>query len=329
MGKTLVTGATGHLGANLVRALLDRGEAVRCLVLPGDRAEALEGLDLERAEGDLRDEASLARAVAGCDYVYHLAAHLSLRSGDKHALQAVNVTGSRNLFDAAERAGVKRIVHCSSFGAVATQRDVASDERDTIDPFDLHLDYELSKAISEIEALRAAVRGVDVVIVNPSGIVGPWDFGPSSFGQTLLDFGRGRMKVYVEGRFEFVAVRDVVAGHLLAMEKGRRGERYILSGELLTLDQHLQWMHELTGAPLPRWKLPARVLYPLSFVSNAVMKRFFPNRPPRFTPGTIRLLTSGKRADTSKARAELGWASTPVRDALAEQLEWFRQRGML
>ena len=172
-------------------------------------------------------------------------------------------------------------------------------------------------------------RGMDVVIVNPCGVVGPHDYRPSSVGKTILDFANGRMPAYVPGRFEFVAVRDVVAGHLAAMEKGRRGERYILSGGQHTLDQILDHLHEITGRAPAAAQAAGRLDAPIAAVSNVVMRHFFPEVPPRFTPGTIRLLQSGKHADISKARRELGFQPTSVLDAFTESVAWFRQRGQL
>jgi hopanoid-associated sugar epimerase len=328
--KTLVTGANGHVGANLVRELLARGVAVRALVRPGTRAEALDGLDLERVTGDLRDPASLERAASGCDRLYHVAAFVSLRRGDEQTVFDTNVTGTKNMLEAAARAGVERAVFCSSFGAVGHRADGGpSDESCTVNPADAHLDYELSKGIAEIEVLRAVLRGLDVRIVNPCGIVGPHDYAPSSLGQTILDFANRRMPAYVPGQFEFVAMRDVVAGHILAMEKGRRGERYILSGGRYTLDQILDHLSALTGLPKPRLRIPARVMLPIAYASNLLLRTFAPERPPRFTPGTIRLLNSGKHADIGKARRELGFAPTSVLDAFTETYEWFKQRGQI
>jgi hopanoid-associated sugar epimerase len=329
MGKILVTGGSGHVGANLVRALLQRGEAVRALERPNSDNRALADLDLERVDGDVRDPASLARAMAGCDRVYHLAACVSLRAGDRHEIFEVNVVGTRNLLGAAERAGVRRVVVCSSFGAVGVDPSGRpSDETCTVNPFDTHLDYELSKGIAEIEVHRAVSRGLDAVIVNPCGIVGPYDFRPSSVGQTILDFAARRMPAYVAGAFEFVPVKDVVAGHLLAMENGRTGERYILGSEHKTIDEILLHLERITGAPRPRVRLPVGVMMPIAVVSSAVMKRFFPTRPPRFTPGTIKLLQSEKRADLSKARRELGYQPTSVLEAFTQSYEWFRERGL-
>ncbi len=326
---TLVTGATGHVGANLVRALLDRGERVRALVLPGERTAAIDGLDLERAEGDLRDGDSVVRAMQGIDRVYHCAAFVSLRKGDHETLFDVNVLGTRRVMRAALEAGVERVVHTSSLGAVGRNPHGASDESWPANPFDTHLAYEMTKALAEHEVLRAVLDGLDAVMVNPSGIVGPFDFAPSAVGQTILVLARGKLRAYVEGAFDFVPVRDVVAGHLLAMEKGRRGERYLLSGEVATISQTLGWLAELLGRPAPRLRIPLALLRPVAGVKDRIEARLFPERIPRFTAQTIELLRSGKRGDNGKARRELGLVPTPVRDAYRDQVAWFRSVGRI
>jgi len=239
------------------------------------------------------------------------------------------VLGTKRVMDAAEKAGVRRVVVCSSFGAVGHNPEGESDESFTLDPFASHLDYDLSKALAELEVLRACARGVDAVIVNPSGVVGPHDYKPSSVGQTIVDFSRRRMPAYTPGASEFVAAADVVAGHLLAMDTGRAGQRYIVSGEHHTLDELLDELQAATGVPRPRVRVPPRVMLPLAHVSTAVMRGLFPRVPPRFTPGTIRLLNTGKRASIAKARAELGFQPTSVFAALRAQVEWFRERRII
>ncbi len=302
---------------------------MRCFVrCEGD--PALAGLPVEQFAGDLLDPDAVTRGVAGCDRVYHLAAYVSLRPGDKQQIFDVNVLGTKHVLDASEQAGVARVVCCSSFGAVGRNPTGGpSDESFSVNPFDTHLDYELSKAISELEVHRAVAHGLDAVIVNPSGVVGPHDYKPSALGKTIIDFARRRIPAYVRGAFEFVAVRDVVRGHLLAMEKGQTGHRYILSGEHHTLDEILLELERITGARRPRLRIPPRVMLPIAHVSSAFMASFFPTAPPRFTPGTIKILNGGKRADISKARSELGFAPTSVFAAFQEQYDWFRARGVL
>lgn len=326
---TLVTGATGHLGANLVRALLSDGQRVRAMVRPSSNRAALEGLDVECVEGDLNDVQSLRSALSGVKRLYHAAAMISIRSGDREALMRTNVGGTAALMDAALAAGVEKVVHTSSFGAVGTHRHRPSTEADWLDGSEPVMDYERSKAQSEVEVRRVAERGLDVCIVNPSAIVGGNDFGPSLVGRTIVDFGNGRMKAFVPGAFDWVPMRDVVAGHLLAMQRGQRGERYLLSGQVHTLDQILTWLSELTGHPLPRFRIPPRLMQTVAVAKDWVEREFFPGVTPRFNYHSIRLLSSGKSGDNTKARVELGLESTSVRDAFEEAVLWFKATGKI
>jgi nucleoside-diphosphate-sugar epimerase len=324
---TLVTGATGHIGNNLVRALLGRQEKVRVLVRPGSSEKPLAGLDIERVEGDLRDAPSLARAMAGIERLYHVAAMISIRSGDREALWDANVAGTARLLAAARQAGVKRVVHTSSFGAMGHNPNGPSTEEHALSPEEPATDYERSKAASEVEVKREIERGLDACIVNPCATVGPFDFRPSLVGRTFVDFALGKMKAYLPGAFDWVPMRDVVAGHLLAMDKGVRGERYLLSGEVATLDQILAWLAEDTGHPRPRWRIPAGLMLAISVPKDFIEARFFPDKYPRFNQHSIRLLTSGKHGDNRKARRELGLSPTPVRQAFRDSVSWFRENG--
>lgn len=324
---TLVTGATGHIGNNLVRALLARGERVRVLCRPGSSMKPLSGLDVERVEGDLRDAPSLARAVAGVERLYHVAAMISIRSGDREALWDANVAGTARLLAAAREAGVKRVVHTSSFGAIGRNPHGPSSEDHALDPAEPATDYERSKAASEVEVKREIERGLDACIVNPCATVGPFDFRPSLVGRTFVDFALGKMKAYVPGAFDWVPMLDVVSGHLLAMDKGHRGERYLLSGEVATLDQILDWLAEDTGRPRPRLRVPPGLMLAVSVPKDFIEARFFPNKYPRFNEHSIRLLTSGKYGTNSKARRELGLSPTPVRQAFRDSVTWFRDNG--
>lgn len=246
---TLITGATGHLGANLTRELLKRKEKVRVLLRKENSNVEVDGLDVERVYGDVTDRQSLKEAVRGCARVYHLAAFVSIRSGDRQKLFDVNVLGTRTLMQLCREAGVERVVHCSSFGAVGINPNGASDESWSVSPYEETTDYEMSKTFAELEVYKEIARGLPAVIVNPSGIVGPWDFKPSLLGKTIIDFAQGKMKGYVHGGFDFVAVRDVVEGHILAMEKGVVGERYLLTGAEYTIEQTLECFQNLLAHP--------------------------------------------------------------------------------
>lgn len=324
----LVTGATGHLGANLARQLLAEGRAVRVLLREGGPSPAVEGLDVERSPGDLRDAKAVARAVSGCERVYHCAARISTSSRSARETYACNVLGTRNVLAAARAAGVSRVVVTGSFSAVGHDPTRPSDETVPFDPFETATPYETSKAFVEQECLKAAVEGQDVVVAVSTAIVGPNDFKPSRMGRLLLDFARGNLRAYIPGGFEFVAARDIVAGHRLAMEKGRSGQKYIFSSGFHSVDDLMDIYESVTGRRRPRWRLPAPAMAALARVL-AVAGRPFPDREPRFTPAAVRLLRLSRRADCSKAKTELGFAPTSVAEAIREAYAWFRQMRVL
>lgn len=326
---TLVTGATGHLGANLVRTLLDRGEKVRAFVRTQSDLSALEGLDVELAYGDLRDIPSIRKALKGVEKLYHTAAFVSIRNGDRQQLFDVNILGTRYLMQEARRAGVGRVVHTSSFGAVGINPNGASNEQWTVSPFELATDYERTKAISEYDVLQEALRGLDVTIVNPAGIVGPWDFRPSLLGRTIIDFAKSKMHAYVRGAFNFVPVQDVVAAELLAMENGQKGERYLIAGNYHSIDEILDWLHELSGGKRPKAAIPPLLMQTIALLKDPIERRFFPDKMPRFNYHSIRLLNSGKRADSTHIQHQLGLKPTPTRQAFADALTCFQARGVI
>jgi len=327
--RVLVTGGSGHLGANLVRRLLDEGQAVRVLERPDSDNTALDGLDVERVRGDLRDAAAARAAVGGCRRVYHCAAKVSSGESQAAEIYACNVLGTRHLLRAAGQAGVERVVVTGSFSAVGHDPARPSDETMPVDPFERLLPYQRSKVAVEHECLKAVVEGLDVVIATSCAIVGPNDFKPSRMGQVLLDFARGRLRAYIPGGFEFVAARDIVEGHRLAMDKGRPGHKYIFSTAFRTVDELMAIFERVTGRPRPRLRLPATVMLGLAEAIDAVVRRVAPAVEPRFTPGAVRLLRMRRRADLTKARSELGYQPTSVEAAIAEAHADFVRRGLL
>lgn len=326
---TLVTGATGHLGANLVRRLLDDGRRVRVLLRAQSDGRALHGLDLERAVGDVRDPASIAAAVRGCAFVYHCAAKISITSGAEREIYETNVLGTRNVLAACAQGGVSRVVVTGSFSAVGHHPGRPSDERDPFDPFAKALPYEHSKAAVEHECLKAVVDGQDVVIAISCAIIGANDFKPSRMGRVIRDFANGRMRAYIPGGFEFVAARDIVQGHLLAMERGRPGQRYIFSTEFVTVDTLMDWLEQITGRKRPRLRMPPAVMAAVASVASPTLAAIAPDQPQRLTPGAVRLLRMHRRADCTKAKTELGYQPTSVRDALRDAFGWFASTGQI
>lgn len=326
----LVTGATGHLGANLVRRLLGDGHAVRVLVHQDDHG-ALAGLAVERVLGDLRDPATCREAVRGCGGVHHCAALVSTIDGDarhKRELFESNVLGTRNLLRAALEAGAPRVVVTGSLSAVGHDPQQPSDESVPFNPFERHLPYAFTKAAVEHECLKAFADGLPVVIATSCALLGPHDFKPSRLGQVLCDFANGKMRVYVGGGFEFVAVQDMVQGHLLCFEKGRPGQKYIFSTQFLTVDELLGIFAEVTGQPGPKLRLPGPLMAAVAEVADWVFG-FFPNAPRRFTPAAIRILRMHRRANITKARTELGYEPTSIRDAVREAYEFFVRQGRI
>ena len=230
---------------------------------------------------------------------------------------------------AARESGVERVVVSGSLSAVGYEPGRPANENIPFNPFEKHLPYELSKAAAEHECLQAVAEGLDVVIAISCAILGPFDFKPSRMGRVLIDFANGKLRAYVPGGFEFVAARDIVEGHVLAMQKGRPGERYIFSTEFLTIDELMSIYEEVTGRPRPRLCLPAPVMAVAAGFSSFVLSNFFPNAPQRFTPGSVRLLRSRRRADCSKARRELGYQPTTIRQAVVEAYNWFVERAVI
>jgi dihydroflavonol-4-reductase len=325
--KLLLTGGSGHLGANLVRRLCADGHAVRVLLRPQSDNRAFDGLDVERAAGDLRDLESVRAAVRGCDRIFHCAAKVSTTEGSEQEIYDCNVLGTRHVLQAAREAGVGKVVVTGSFSAVGHLPDQPSDEKQAFYPFHHHMPYERSKAWVEHECLKAAVEGLHVVIAISCAILGPNDFKPSRMGRVIKDFSARKMSAYIPGGFEFVAARDIVQGHLLAMEKGRSGQRYIFSTRFVTVDDLMDIMERVTGQPRPRLRLPPAVMAPIAHVSSFVLTNFFPQRPQRFTPGAVRILQMQRHADTTKARTELGFVPSSIEDAVRDAHAWFIERG--
>jgi dihydroflavonol-4-reductase len=326
--NAFVTGGTGFVGSHLVRALVARGARVRCLVRPDSRVDNLEGLDVETVTGDLRRRESFEAALEGVEWLFHCAADYRLWVPDPAAMYAANVDGTRNVLAAAGAARVRRVVYTSTVGALGLPADGSpGDETTAVDGARLVGHYKRSKYLAEQVALELARGGLPVVLVHPTAPVGERDIKPTATGRMILDFLQGRMAAYVDTGLNLVDVRDVALGHLLAAEKGRLGEKYILGHENLTLKQIFDRLAAISGRPAPRLKLPHWVPLAVSAVDTAVAR--LGGRRPRFELDAVRLSRKRMFFDAGKAVRELGLPQSPVRGALERAVHWFRERGLV
>jgi nucleoside-diphosphate-sugar epimerase len=334
-GRVLVTGGTGLLGANLVRHLLADGQQVRVMVEPGASRRALDGLDVESVEGDLRDAAAVTAAVRGCARVFHTAAKvstLSASAGETRTIWDVNVMGTRHVVRAALEAGVARVVVSGSFSSVGFDPDDparAATEDMPFYPFFEWMPYARTKVLAELETYKAVADGLDAVIAVSTGIIGANDYLPSRPGKVLVDFANGKLRGYIPGGSEFVATDDIARGHMLAMEKGRSGQKYTISTCFMTLDDLLGIFEEVAGGRRPRLRISPGLMSALTSLQSGVLARIFPEMPQRLTPGAIKVLTMNRRADLSKARNELGYEPGDIRQAIREAYEFFCRIGMI
>ena len=322
--KALVTGSTGFIGAAVARCLLERSVDVRVLVRRDSDLGNLQGLNVEQAYGDLRDAASLRQALAGCRQLYHVAAHYALWAPDPQIFYDINVTGTRNLMEAARDVGVERIVYTSTIGAIGLPPGGGLGTEETpvsLEQMSGH--YKRSKYLAEQEVRKMANVGLPVVIVNPSAPVGARDIKPTPTGQVIVDFMKGRMPAYIETGMNLIDVDDVAVGHLHAMEKGRIGERYILGNRNLMLREVFALLSQLTDVPAPTIKLPRLAILPLAY-ANQWLSDYVTHRPPRIPLEGVKMAKYVMHYDCSKAIRELALPQMPVEVALEKAVRWFR-----
>lgn len=309
--KTLVTGATGFVGSHVARRLVASGETVRALARPGSRRQALDGVAVEWVEGDLRDEASLARALAGVNRVYHVAADYRLWARNPQEIYDSNVKGTKNLLAAALRARVERFVYTSTVATIAVPRGNAlPDETNRASVDEMIGNYKKSKLLAEQEALRAAHEGLPVVIVNPTTPVGPGDWKPTPTGRIVLDFLLGKMPAYVDTGLNFAPVEDIAIGHQLAAQHGRIGERYLLGGRNMTLKELLDALAKITGLAAPTRKISHSVAL-LAAYADAAFSRVA-GREPHIPVEGVRIARHTMFVNDAKARKELSYQPGPV-----------------
>ena len=316
MATTLITGATGFIGSHLARALANRGDSLRVLTRRNSDLSALDGLEFERAIGSVTDRRAVRNAMDGVGRVFHVAGRTSLRAADREAVFDTNLRGSRIVFESALEAGVERVVHTSSAGAIGVAKPkAAADENTSFDIGHLGITYINSKHEAELEALRAAAKGLDIVIVNPSFVLGPDDPTRTSMG-LVRRFCLGQIPVYVGGALNVVDVRDVAMGHLLADEKGTSAERYILSGRNFTLDRLFADLARISGIDPPAVKLPLRVARAGADAASRVGLRV------AGSPEEVLSASLWWTYRNTKAKRELGFAPRPHEQTLEDAVEW-------
>lgn len=320
----LVTGSTGHIGNVLVRKLMERGENIRCLVLPQDDLTPLVGMDVEIVLGNVLDSTSLERAMDGVSDVFHLAGMISIMPEKDELVHKVNVEGTRNMLQAAEKAGIKRLVYTSSIHALnRVPHGVVIDEKVPFDPVNAISSYDQSKAEASLLVKEAASNGLNAILACPTGVVGPYDYKGSEIGQVILDSMNNGLNLYLDGAYDFVDVRDVAEGLILAWEKGKTGETYILSGEQITVERIVNFVKESIG------QKPARLKVPMALAKFAA--RFTPtyyrwfSKTPRFTPYSLETLESNSVISNRKASEELGFKPRRLQESIRDSILWFKE----
>jgi dihydroflavonol-4-reductase len=323
---TFVTGATGFIGSHVVQLLLRRGDRVRILARTSSRKSNIEGLNCEIVIGDLKDATSLLRCIQGCRRVYHIAADYRLWSRNPEEIYQNNVAGTRNLLSACCESRVEKIIYTSTVGTIGLRKDgVPADEDSPVNLDDMIGHYKRSKFMAEQVAREFAASGLPVIIVNPTTPVGAGDLKPTPTGKIILDFLRGHMPAYVDTGLNLVHVADVAEGHLLAEDKGRVGERYLLGGENWTLEEILDALGRMTGARLPRFRIPWAVAYLAAYMNQLVVGTIFRKEPSIPLEGA-RMARYKMFVSTEKARRELGYNPRPVEQALREAVDYFQHQ---
>jgi dihydroflavonol-4-reductase len=325
--KALITGATGFVGSHVARALAAQGAELRLLVRPTSRTDNIADLRPEVALGDLREPESLKAAMAGCEFVFHVAADYRLWVRDPKEMYRANVEGTRAIIRAARESGVRRVIYTSSVATMGFTREghIAAEDS-PVSLRDMVGHYKRSKFMAEEIALEAGREGANVVVVNPTTPIGEYDIKPTPTGRIVVDFLKRKFPAYVDTGLNLADVKEVARGHLLAMEKARPGERYILGGQNLTLKQILDKLAKLTGLPSPTVKVPHAVA-----MGFAVFDQFFTGmlmgKEPRATIDAVKMGRKKMFASSAKAERELGYKVTPVEDALRRAIEWFQTHG--
>jgi dihydroflavonol-4-reductase len=324
--KVLVTGATGFIGGNLARELYRRGYQVRALVRPNSSTLTIEDTDIEVVTGDILDQGSLSGAVRGCQGVFHCAATYSFWSPNPGAIYRTNVDGTAAVLEACRRAGVERVVYTSTVSTIGYAAGELSTEETPMEPNHLVGHYKKSKYQAEQVALKMAAQGLPLVVVNPTAPMGPWDVKPTPTGKVVLDFLRGKIPAYVDTGMNLVDVEDVAVGHILALEKGKVGQRYLLGNLNVTLKELLDILADMGGRSPPRWKLPFWLAIGAGYIDQAVEGKTL-HREPRISLEGLKVSRTPMYVSCQKAVTELGLPQSPVETAVEKSVRWFTDHG--
>jgi dihydroflavonol-4-reductase len=324
---TLVTGASGFLGSHVARQLVARGEDVRVLMRASSTNRAVADLSLEYVTGDLRDPASLDRAMKDVKRVFHVAADYRLWARRSKEIYDSNVGGTKNVLEAAKRAGVEQVIYTSTVGTIAVDRPQLPNEFTDARLEEMIGHYKRSKWMAEKEALNAAKQGLPVIVAMPTTPVGPWDWKPTPTGKLILDFLNGKLPGYVEAGLNFVGVEECAAGHLLVAEKGKVGERYLLGGENLALKAVLDLLSKITGLPAPRLKIPHGLALGVAYANTALSRLV--GREPGIPIEGVKFTRHMMFVDCSRAQRELGFQPGSVAAALERAVRWYEANGYI
>ncbi|MFC1907368.1 NAD-dependent epimerase/dehydratase family protein [Chloroflexota bacterium] len=326
---TVVTGATGHVGNVLIRELLTQGCVVRALVLPDDDCRSLNSLNVEIVYGDITNLSELIVAFSGVDLVFHLAGIITIMPGKTEVLEWVNIGGIHNVITACRTTGVRRLVYTSSIHAIAEPpHGTVIDESQSFDPDRVLGDYARSKARATLLLIEEVSKGgLDAVICCPTGIIGPFDYGISNIGQLILDFASGHLKSYVSGAYDFVDVRDVARGLILASKKGETGRHYIFSGAQVQVPELMGELAVNVGYPAPTYRIPTMIARAAGVLASSYYRLL--RRRPVFTAYSIDVLRSNSQVSSARARDELGFTTRPWQESIRDHIEWFRVEGIL
>ena len=319
-----VTGATGHIGNVLVRELLARGETVRAIVPPFEDIKSLDGLEVEIVESDVRDVNSLIKTFRSAEIVYHLAGIVTISSGNDDFLYRVNVEGTKNVVNACLKNKVKRMVYVSSVHALKEPpHGTVIDETCDYDPECTRGSYDRSKALASLEVLKGIDKNLDAVLVCPSGVIGPYDYRISQMGHLFINFMKGDLKASVDGAYDFVDVRDVAKGIILACENGKCAESYILAGEQISVQDLFLELEKLTGIETPSLKVPLWLVKAVSKISPLYYK--ITGKEPLFTTYSIEVVNSNSKISSDKACNELGYFPRPIKKSIKDSVEWIKE----